>query len=374
MRAYNIRSPSGRSMMENSIKAILELGRAAVIVIENGKISHMNSPAIVLFGGDRSGESPAGLLPDHLLNESSPSFTTGASVNGHRCCAQVRLIEGSRYISFEEENTVDVQSGIFSRGIITDMSSTLFNIGMAIDRVREECQIKSKPLSDYLAILNHNYYNLRHNLSNLNTFIALREGSLPFRFTVTDLAKLCSEIVSTVSVICCCRGLDIEFSSRHGELFAYADGEKIERILLNLLSNSIAHTPRGGRIALSLEKSGDTAYISVDDNGSGIPAHEMTRLFTAYERQSILSSPDSFRGGLGLGIARSLAEAHNGAILIESREGEGCSVRLILPLKSERFTCPEAPEPDYVNSGMDLILTELAPVLDSECYCEKYLD
>lgn len=360
--------------MENNIKEILELGRAAVLIIKNTKIIHMNSSAIALFGKDHCGETPIGLLPDHLLTGSSSNFTSGATVNSRNLCAQVKLIDGLRYIFLEEENSPGQASEILNKALLADMLSTLFNIGIAIDRVSDEAAPGSKALADYLAILNHSYYSLRHSLSNLSSAIALKEGSLPFRFGVTDLARLCSDIASTVSLICSDKGIEIEYSSRHTELFAYADSEKIERILLNLISNSLAHTPKGGTISIILEKSGNTAYISVNDTGCGIAAQDMARLFTAYERQPDLSSPDSFKGGLGLGVARALAEAHDGALLIESRQGEGCSVRLILPLKTERFNVFESPGIDYVNPGMSLILTELATVLDSKCYSEKYLD
>ena len=361
-------------MMENSIKAVLELGRAAVIAIENGQITHMNSPAVALLGNDCIGKSPVGLLPDHLISGSSTCCTAAAVVKDISYCAQVKIIDGVRYVSLEENKLPEASSGLLNNAMMADMLSTLFNIGLAIDRVNDICQPKNKMQSDYLAILNHNYYSLRHVLSNLNTSISLRDGSLPFRFSVIDLAQICSDIVSTVSLLCTGKGINIEFSSRHGEILAYADGEKIERILLNLISNSLANTPKGGKISIGLEKSGDTAYISVNDTGCGIPAHNMSRVFSAYERKPDLSSPDSFKSGLGLSVSRALAEAHDGALIIESREGEGCSVRIILPLKSRNFTVFESPGINYVNSGMSLILTELSTVLGSECYSEKYLD
>ncbi len=360
--------------MDNNIIALLELGRSAVIAIDNMRIIHMNSSAIALFGGNYIGKSPVGLLPDHLIVGSSECYTSGATVKERSCCAQVKVIDGIRYISLEEEKPADASSGILSKALLSDMLSTLFNIGLAIDRVGNLCEPKTRLQTEYLAILNHNYYSLRHALSNLSTSISLREGTLPFRFSVIDLAQLCSDIVSTVSVMCARKGINIEFTSRHGEILAYADEEKIERVILNLLSNSIAHTPAGGKITIGLEKSGDTAYISVNDTGCGIASHNMSRLFTAYERKLDLSSPEGFKGGLGLGVARALAEGHGGALIIESREGEGCSVRFILPLSTRKITMFESPAINYVNSGMSLILTELSSVLDSECYSEKFLE
>ncbi len=361
-------------MMDNNIKALLEMGRSAVIAIENMRIIHMNSSAIALLGGNYIGKSPVDLLPDHLIVGSTECYTSGATVRDCRCSAQVKIIEGIRYISLEEEKTASSSSGILSKAMLSDMLSTLFNIGLAIDRVGKSELPMTKRQADYFAILNHNYFYLRHALSNLSTSISLREGTLPYSFSVVDLAQICSDIVSTVSHMCAGKGINIEFSSRHGEVLAYADEEKIERVILNLLSNSIAHTPSGGKITIGLEKTSDNAYISVKDTGCGIPAHTMARVFTAYERKPDLSYPDTFKGGLGLGVARGLAEGHGGALIIESREGEGCSVRFMLPLNTRKITFFASPAINYVNSGMSLILTELSTVLGSECYCEKFLD
>lgn len=359
--------------MNDTIKAVFELGRAAMLAVRNGKIIHMNSRAKDLFGCDRTGTSPVGLVPDHLLFGSSVDFASTAVINDCSCLIQVKILDGTRYISIEKDPSATLSNGVLNSGLITNMLSTLFNIGLAIDRVSANSDGNGK-LPDYIAILNHNYYILRHSLSNLSSSIALKEGSLPFHFSPVDLARLCSDIVSTVSLLCSNKGIDINFSTRHGQLYAYADSDKVERILLNLISNALAHTPRGGRISINLDKSGDTAFISVDDNGCGIAPHMMAQLFTAYERGPNLSDPSSFSGGLGLGISKALAEAHDGALLIESRQGEGCCVRVVLPLKTASFNTLESPAPNYVNSGINLILTELSSILDSRCYTEKYLD
>ncbi len=361
--------------MDNSIKAVFELGRAAMLAVKDGKIIHMNKRAEALLGSGHVGTSPAGLLPDHILSSPSGNFTTSAIIADRSCCIQVTEYGGLRYIVIEEDRTPIHSSEYLNEGLMASMLSTLFNMGIAIERVCAEAENSgNSKITEYSTILNHNYYNMRHALSNLSTSIALRDGSLPFFFTAVDLARLCSDIVSTVSVICSGRGVSIDFSTRHGELYAYADGEKIERILLNLISNALAHTPKGGKISIGLEKSGDTAYISVDDTGSGIPTQIMAEIFTTYEKKPDFSSPTALSGGLGLSLVKGLAEAHDGALIIESREGEGSSVRIMLPLKSASLSILESPLDSYVNSGMNLILTELAPVLGSEYYSGKYLD
>ncbi len=361
--------------MDNNMKAVFELGRAAMLAVEGGKIIHANSRAEEIFGRSLIGASPVGIIPDHILANDSPNFVSSAIIGDKAYCAQAARLQGRLYVSFEPERSHSHSSVVLSDALLSSMLSTIFNIGMVIDRVSAEtANSGSEKLESYLAILNHNYFRIRHSLSNLSTAINLKNGSLPFFFRAVDLACICSEIVSTVSVLCGNKGITIDFSTQHGELFAWADGEKIERILLNLISNSLWHTPAGGRISVGLEKSGDTAYISVDDTGCGIPAADMAELFTAYDRELDLTKLSESGGGFGLCVARGLAEAHEGAIIIESREGKGTSVRVMLPLRSASLSVLESPPENYTNAGMSLILTELATVLGSESYTSKYLD
>jgi len=358
--------------MDSIIKTIFEISPSAMLALEDGKIVSMNSRAVRLLGSVE-GESAVGLIPDHILSSQSTGFVSSAVIKDKSCSVRVEVCGRTRYISIESEHSGVSRSGLVNDSLMSSMLSTLFNIGIAIARLRETSPADS-PSGKYLALINSSYYALRHSLSNLSTAIGLKEGTLPFSFRATDLCRLCSELVSTVSLVCRERELSIEFSTRLGELYAWVDGEKIERMILNLLSNAIFHTPAGGKVTVGLEKRGDSAYISVDDTGCGIPPAIMPKLFTAYERDMELSEMASSGGGLGLGIARGLAQAHEGALIIESREGKGTSVRVLLPLRSNKFNILESPAPDYINSGMSLILTELSSILGVEYYGGKFSD
>lgn len=362
--------------MDNNMKAVFELSRAAMLAVENGRIVLANGRAEELFGRELSGKPAFGIVPDHILTNKSDSFVSTALIEDNPYCVSASHSGGTLYLSIASERSSGTQPEFVSEKLMGNMLSTLFNIGLAIDRVSAETADKSsKKLDSYLAIMNHSYYELRHSLLNLNTSMALRRGSLPFMFRTVDLARLCSDIVSTVSALCANMGIAIEFSTPLGELYAYADGEKVERIILNIITNSLAHTPRGGKIVVKLEKVGDNAHISVSDNGSGIPAAEMPELFTAYERSLRASDLSAMPGGgLGLGVARGLAEGHGGALLVESREGKGTSVRILLPLQSNRLCVFEDNTEIYSNSGMGLILTELSGVLGNESYIRRYME
>ena len=106
------------------------------------------------------------------------------------------------------------------------------------------------------------------------------------------------------------------------------DGDRVLQIISNLLSNAFRWTPEGGRVELSLSE--DDAWISVvvSDSGPGIPKDELERIFDT----GVRLDPERPGIGIGLALARSIAEGHGGTLTVESRLGRGTVFTLSLPL------------------------------------------
>ncbi len=113
----------------------------------------------------------------------------------------------------------------------------------------------------------------------------------------------------------------------------YGDALRLQQVVSNLIANAIKFTPRGGRIGVSLERTGDHVRITVTDTGIGIRPEVLPHLFAAFVQAD--SSVTRVHGGLGLGLAivRHLVEAHGGQVRVESPgEGKGSSFYVTLPL------------------------------------------
>jgi signal transduction histidine kinase len=106
----------------------------------------------------------------------------------------------------------------------------------------------------------------------------------------------------------------------------------------NLVANAIHYTPRGGSITASVERDGDAAHVHVDDTGRGLAPGEIEAIFTPFARGSQAKAADSAGLGLGLPIARKIAERHGGAIAAHNRSSGGArfSIRLPLPRPDPR--------------------------------------
>jgi two-component system phosphate regulon sensor histidine kinase PhoR len=107
---------------------------------------------------------------------------------------------------------------------------------------------------------------------------------------------------------------------------------QLERVLINLLSNAVKFTPERGEVAVATAADQDSAVIQVRDTGIGIPEHDQKELFTRFYRASNAITRRIPGTGLGLTIVRTIVTGHGGDLILESREDEGTTVTVRLPL------------------------------------------
>ena len=109
-----------------------------------------------------------------------------------------------------------------------------------------------------------------------------------------------------------------------------ADREHLQRLLLNLIDNSIKYTPLGGRVTISLSGDDRQVRLSVADTGIGLSPAEQDQIFTRFFRSAEAKSQGG-GAGLGLCIAQSIAVAHGGTIEVASTPGQGSTFTVVLP-------------------------------------------
>ena len=135
------------------------------------------------------------------------------------------------------------------------------------------------------------------------------------------------------------RGLEAEAQARHVALSAQIDGDppvvcapdKVERVLFNLLTNAVRHTPSDGSVAVVVAPLAEEVCVSVVDTGEGIPADAAHRVFDRFWRADRARSRARGSAGLGLAIARGLVEAQGGRIWAENRPEGGARISFTLP-------------------------------------------
>ncbi|HLA43062.1 MAG TPA: HAMP domain-containing sensor histidine kinase, partial [Aggregatilineales bacterium] len=122
------------------------------------------------------------------------------------------------------------------------------------------------------------------------------------------------------------------------------NADRLKQLFLNLTTNAIKYTPEGGTITISLKQVNDRVHASVSDTGVGIPAEDLEHIFNRFYRVDKARSRDEGGSGLGLSIAKWIAEVHQGSIKVNSKEGAGTTFTVILPIKPDKTaTEPNTP-------------------------------
>ena len=187
--------------------------------------------------------------------------------------------------------------------------------------------------SEYLIPLQEQARRLGSLVEDLFELARIDAGSLAHELHEISLAPL---------VESCVRGLEAEARARNVRLeqrlepapLARCAPEQVERVLLNLLTNALRHTPSDGTVAVALDHSDREVRVSVEDTGDGINPETARRMFDRFWRGDAARRADGSGAGLGLAIARGLVEAQGGRIWAEPRESGGARVSFTLPAVS----------------------------------------
>ena len=189
-----------------------------------------------------------------------------------------------------------------------------------------------------LDVVDRNAHRLLDLIEAIVTLDRLDSGRLPLEQGSVDVAQMIGQVVASVAPLAAAREqrLAEEIDGTAGDLVG--DASQLERVLLNLATNAVKFTPKGGTVRVRADGDDDLVRVVVEDSGMGIPADEQPRLFSRFFRSSTARAAAVPGTGLGLVIARSIIEAHGGTIELVSAEDRGTTVTVTLP----RF--PPAPE------------------------------
>ena len=168
-------------------------------------------------------------------------------------------------------------------------------------------------------------------INDVLNFTKIESGQLHVELTDHPVNHLIEAMSDFVQPQLRERGLSYRCIPCDPDVRVRADGDKLQQILLNLLSNALKFTPAGGAIELSCLRDRDSVRIRVRDTGRGIAADKLEYIFEPFVQVDRRYKREQDGIGLGLAISRELARAMTGELRVESREDEGSTFELQLP-------------------------------------------
>ena len=183
----------------------------------------------------------------------------------------------------------------------------------------------------HLAIVAEESHRLARLVDDLMEFAKLEAGQLTVRPEPFDLADLVRSCAASVEPAARQSGVQVAALGASEPLRLHGDRDRIAQVVLNLLYNALRFTPEGGRVDVTLSRSGGVAQVSVTDTGPGIAPDDLPLIFERFYKGKQQGRRPMGGTGLGLAIARGLVGAHGGRIWAESQVGKGSTFTLWLP-------------------------------------------
>ncbi len=211
-----------------------------------------------------------------------------------------------------------------------ELKTPLTSIIAAAGLLAEELETSDQSHQKLIQTIIHNANTLETRLAELLDIVKTGSGKLQLQVEPVDMKSLVLGTCQQISPML--RGKRQQLNTELPSFvpIIHGDGQRLEQVMLNLLTNAAKFTPEGGTILVKMRQDNADLIIDVQDNGIGIAREEQSRLFKPYSR---LNSDRQHHPGLGLGLAlaKQVVELHGGKIWLESAPGKGSTFSFSLP-------------------------------------------
>jgi signal transduction histidine kinase/ligand-binding sensor domain-containing protein/DNA-binding response OmpR family regulator len=232
----------------------------------------------------------------------------------------------------------------FFTNISHEFKTPLTLIKAPIDKIiSDESEHHSDEHKSQLRLIKRNADRLLKMVNQLMDYRKLEAGSLMLETSQGDIVEFSKNIWEIFNELATQRKIKYEFKSLLKKEIMSFDSDKLDKIISNLIANSIKHTGEYGSIVLSIKKlratnsessktDNDEIEISVKDDGTGIPKKDLPYIFDRFYSASKKSDSKIEGTGIGLTLVKELTELHGGRISVSSKVGEGAEFKVILPI------------------------------------------
>lgn len=219
------------------------------------------------------------------------------------------------------------------------LSNVAYDIKKPINKIFEtnnnlienKGKYNSENINNHTRLVKQNCYRLIRLLNNIEYVSRIDNGTCTLELRKCDIVKLVENIVKISKTYTDKKGIDISFKSEVNKKILSLDIDKVEKIILNILSNAIKFTDTGGRIDINLYMENEQVCISIKDTGIGIPKDKTEVIFENFEQLDTTLSRGCEGTGMGLSVVKKLANLNNIKINVESELNKGSEFIITLP-------------------------------------------
>jgi signal transduction histidine kinase len=174
-------------------------------------------------------------------------------------------------------------------------------------------------------------------VEELLDFSRMQSGRLPITFDEFEVSKMLMEAADMYRELSKKQNVELIYIPSNREILCMGDANRIKQVFINVIDNALKYNQPGGQILIEQTVQDDCVQISVSDTGVGIAERDIDRV-----KEKFYKANKQVRGsGIGLAVADEIIKQHNGLLLVDSTEGIGTTVTVVLPILTKEQTAPE---------------------------------
>lgn len=340
---------------ERRLNSIIETMESGVIMVDStGKVSLANRAFERMFG------IPASDIVNHSYKKLTYPYDLSPLITD--CAEKCVRMRREIHLYFPEERTLDVhlapmwveQNGVgvvvvfhditamrrleqlrkdFVANVSHELKTPITSIRGFSETLLDGALKDEETCRDFLNIIYQESLRLERLIGELLDLSRIESKQFLLRVERTSISSLIDSVIKTILDQAKQKQLSLVVEIPDN-FEVEVDPDRMRQILLNLLTNAITNTPKGGEISVKAIKENIQWSLSVSDTGIGIPENDLPRIFERFYRVDKARSRDSGGTGLGLAIVKHLVEAHHGKIQVKSHVGKGTTFTLTFPVKT----------------------------------------
>jgi len=219
----------------------------------------------------------------------------------------------------------------FVSNVSHELKTPLSSIKVLSESILLQEEVPKEMYVEFLQDINSEVDRMTLIINDLLTLVKLGQKEIPLSLSETDLNTLVGNIIKRLMPLANAQNVEIEYEEIK-VVIADVDGVKITLAISNLVDNAIKYTMDGGKVKVTIDADHQNAFISVSDTGVGIAEDEIGKIFERFYRVDKTRDRETGGTGLGLSITHSTVLMHNGSIKVNSKENEGTTFLVRIPL------------------------------------------
>lgn len=252
-----------------------------------------------------------------------------------------------------EQEISDIKLRFFTN-ISHELRTPLTLIAGPIEQVLQHGKLEDEE-REQLVLVERNTNRMLRLVNQILDFRKIQNKKMKMKVQQIDLIPFTRQIMESFNKLADEHQMDFGMTAQTSQIKIWADPDKLEKILFNLLSNAFKYTPQGKQIKVSIQEGETDVTIAVEDQGIGIAENKQKSLFIRFENLVDKNLFNQASTGIGLSLVKELIDMHHGTISIQSKPGEGSCFTIKLPKGKEHFD--ETVE--FILS--DYVITDIVP-------------